>query len=161
MMQLNNQSTQQKKGKFIMSTEQNKALVRRFFEEVTNQRNVAVADELFVTDYVHHDPTLPPELQRGLDNYKQVNAMFLAAFPDLHGTIEDLIAEENKVATRLTWCGTHKGELMGIPPTGKQVTMTMIAIHRIANGKIAEGWVNFDALGMMQQLGVIPTPEQA
>jgi predicted ester cyclase len=87
--------------------------------------------------------------------------MFRAAFPDLHGTIEDQIAEGDKVVSRMTYRGTHQGELMGIPPTGKQVTMSFIGIHRITAGKVAEGWVNFDALGMMQQLGVIPSPERA
>lgn len=141
-----------------MSTEQNKTLVRRFTEEVTNQGKLDVAYELFVSDYVHHDPALPPELQQGLDNYLQVVKMFRAAFPDLHGTIEDVIAEGDKVVARITYRGTQQGELMGIPPTGKPVTMTLIGINRIVEGKIAEGWVNFDALGMMQQLGAIPTP---
>lgn len=86
--------------------------------------------------------------------------MFRTAFPDLYGTIEDLIAEGDKVVTRITYRGTHQGEFMGIPPTGRPVTMTFTGINRIAGGKIAEGWVNFDALGMMQQLGVIPTPGQ-
>jgi predicted ester cyclase len=86
--------------------------------------------------------------------------MFRTAFPDLHGTIEDQIAEGDKVVMRMTYRGTHQGELMGIPATGKPVTMTFISINRIAEGKIAEGWVNFDALGMMQQLGVIPVPGQ-
>ena len=86
--------------------------------------------------------------------------MFYAAFPDLRGTIEDMVAEGDKVASRLRWRGTHQAELMGIPPTGKQGDFTRIAIHRIEGGKVVEGWVNFDAMGMMQQLGVVPSPGQ-
>ena len=140
-----------------MSAEENKAIVRRTFEEL-DKHNLAVLDEVMVPDYVHHDPALPPAMQQGRDNYRQGTAMFYTAFPDLQGTIEDMIAEGNKVASRLTWRGTHQAELLGIPPTGKQVQFTMMAIHRIVDGKITEGWVNFDALGMMQQLGAIPTP---
>jgi steroid delta-isomerase-like uncharacterized protein len=87
--------------------------------------------------------------------------MFLSGLPDLATTVEDTIAEGDKVAARWTARGTHNGELMGIPPTGKKVAMTAISIHRIVDGKIAESWINFDALGMMQQLGVAPAPEQA
>jgi steroid delta-isomerase-like uncharacterized protein len=140
-----------------MSTEENKATVRRLFEEYS----LDVVDELLVPDYTHHDPNLPPEFQHGRDAYKQVVTMFLAAFPDLRTTVEDLIAEGDKVAARWTFRGTHQGELMGIPPTGKQVTGTGMSVTRLANGKMAESWVNFDALGMMQQLGAAPGPGQA
>jgi steroid delta-isomerase-like uncharacterized protein len=111
---------------------------------------------LLAADYVHPDPALPPEMQRGRDNYLRGYAMFPAAFPDLHTAVEDVIAEGDKVAVRWTTRGTHQGSLMGIPPTGRQVTMTAIHILRLADGKIAEGWVNFDALGMLQQVGAIP-----
>ncbi len=84
--------------------------------------------------------------------------MWRAGFPDLHITIEDIIAEGDKVATRATARGTHKGEFMNIPPTGKQVTVTSIAIQQIAGGKVVEVWVNIDHLGMMQQLGAVPPP---
>lgn len=139
-------------------SEANKAIVQRTFEEVVNQQNLAAAEQLYVADYVHHDPSLPPELQRGRDAYLQVIKMFVAAFPDLHCTIEDMIAEGDKVATRVTVRGTHRGELMGIQPTGRKVEFTMSMTNRIAGGKVAEGWVNFDALGMMQQIGAIPAP---
>lgn len=135
-----------------MSTEQNKAIVHRFFEEL----NLTVVDELYVPDYVHHDPSLPPEFQRGRDAYKQLVTMFHTGFPDIKVTVEDLVAEGDKVVARWTWRGTNQGEFQGMPPTGKQVTGSGISIHRIAEGKIAEAWVNFDALGMLQQLGVIP-----
>lgn len=140
-----------------MSTEQNKAIVGRFFEDFSH----STMDDLLVPDYVHHDPSLPPELQRGRDAYKQVVSLFLTAFPDLKTTVEDAIAEGDKVACRWTFRGTHRGEMMGLPPTGKHVVGTGMSIHRIDNGKIVEGWFNFDMLGMLQQLGAIPAPEQA
>ncbi len=135
-----------------------KTLVRRTWEEVVNQKNLDLLDELFAADYVHHDPSLPPDMQRGLDAYRLVLTMFFDAFPDLQGTIEDVVGEGDKVASRLRWRGTHQGELMGIPPSGKQVDFTLQAIHRIAEGKIVEGWVNYDTLGMMRQIGAIPEP---
>lgn len=134
-----------------MSTKENKALVRRVFEELNGQ-SLHIVDEVMVPDYVHHDPSLPPDMQQGRDNYRNGVAMFYSAFPDLTCTIEDQIAEGDKVVTRLSWRGTHRGDLMGIPATGKQVQFGMMAIHRIANGKVEEGWVSFDAMGMMQQL---------
>ncbi len=140
-----------------MATDANKALVRRFFEEY----RLDVIDELFIPAYTHHDPNLPPELQQGRDAYKQVVTMFRAAFPDLHTTVEDLFAEGDKVTARWTFRGTHQGEMMGIPPTGKPITGTGISITRIADGKMAETWVIFDALGLMQQLGAVPTPGQS
>jgi steroid delta-isomerase-like uncharacterized protein len=140
-----------------MSTEQNKAIVRRFFEEF----NYATVDELLIPDYTHHDPSLPPELQRGRDAYKQVVGLFLTAFPDLKTTVEDLVAEGDEVACRWIFRGTHRGEMMGLPATGRQMVGTGMSFHRISNGKIAEGWINFDTLGMLQQLGAIPSPEQA
>lgn len=135
-----------------MSTEQNKALVHHFFEEFST----TVVDQLFVPDYIHHDPGLPPELQRGRDAYKQLVTVFRTGFPDIKVTVEDLVAEGEKVVARWTWRGTQQGEFQGIPPTGKQVVGSGISIHRIADSKIAEAWVNFDTLGMLQQLGVIP-----
>jgi steroid delta-isomerase-like uncharacterized protein len=140
-----------------MSTEDNKALVRRLYEE-QNGHNLDYLDEALVPDYVHHDPALPPEMQHGRDNYRQLSGMFYTAFPDLQGTLEDMVAEGDKVVTRLRWQGTHQAELMGIPPSGKQVDFTMMSIHRIVEGKITEGWVNFDMMGMMQQLGAVPNP---
>ena len=135
-----------------MSTEQNKALVHRFFEEF----NTTVVDELYIPDYIHHDPGLPPELQHGRDAYKQLVTVFRTGFPDIKVTVEDLVAEGEKVVARWTWHGTNQGEFQGMPPTGKQVMGSGISIHRVASGKLAEAWVNFDALGLMQQLGVIP-----
>ena len=136
-------------------SETNKAIVRRFFE-TANAGNIDQWDEILVEDYVHHDPQMPPEMQRGRDNYKQGISGFLSAFPDGHLAVEDLIAEGDRVVSRIVFNGTHNGDLMGIPPSGKPVTFNMIGIWRIAGGRIAEGWVNFDILGVMQQIGVIP-----
>ncbi len=138
-----------------MSTEDNKATTRSFFEEVFNRGNLAIVDEIKSSNYMFHDPGLP-EPVRGPEGFKHYLAMFRTAFPDLHSTIEDLLAEGEKVAVRFTFAGTQQGELMGIPPTGKQVTVTAILIARLVNGKFVEGWINYDALGMLQQLGVIP-----
>jgi steroid delta-isomerase-like uncharacterized protein len=143
-----------------VSAEENKALSRRFWEEVADQRNLELADELFIPRYVHHDPGLPPEMQQGRDAYMQHLPMFYTTFPDFRLTVEDMISEGDRVATRWSFHGTHRGELMGIPGTGKKVAASGITIQRISEGKIVEGWTLFDALGMMQQLGVIPPPEQ-
>jgi steroid delta-isomerase-like uncharacterized protein len=140
-----------------MSTEDNKALARRAYEAL-NQRNWSVYYEQFAPDGVYHNASMTIQ---GLDAYKQFLSMYLTAFPDAQFTIEDLIAEGDKVVTRQTFRGTHQGELMGIPPTGKQVTVSAIVIVRIVNGKAVEGWQNGDTLGMLQQLGVVPAPGQA
>lgn len=133
----------------------NKALVRRAFVEIFNKGNLAVAEELFAASYVAHDPANPSTV-RGPDFVKQDATIYRTAFPDLQITIEEQIAEGDRVVTRWTARGTHRGELMGIAPTGKQMAITGISISRIAGGKGVEGWDNWDTLGMMQQLGVIP-----
>src|SRR5713226_1186473 len=143
-----------KKGISTMSTEDNKLLVRRLFEEVLNQRNLALIDEFFSPNHVEHASTGPVH---GTEGMKQYYMIYLTAFPDTHYTVEDQIAEGDKVVTRWTARGTHKGELMGIPPTGKQGTVTGIGIARFEGGNIVEAWTEFDALGMMQQLGVVPS----
>ena len=136
-----------------MSPENNKALVRRFYEEVFNQRNLAVVDEICTSDHQFHNP---PTTLHGREEFKQLLSLYLTAFPDARFTVEDEIAEGDRVASRYTFRGTHQVALMGIPPTGKQVTVTGIIMNRIAGGKSAEGWLNFDALGLLQQLGVVP-----
>lgn len=140
-----------------MSTEQNKANDRRIIEGL-NQGNMNVFDELMVLNFVDHEASTT---MQGLEAFKQFVSAYLTAFPDLHFTIEDQIAEEDKTTLRYTARGTHRGDLMGIPPTGKQVTVTGIFITRWANGKAEESWLNFDALGMLQQLGVVPAPGQS
>ena len=136
-----------------MSTEENKAIVRRGYEAL-NQRNWAAFYELVAPDIVFHNASMTI---RGLEPYKQFISMYFTAFPDLHLTIEDIIAEGDNVVVRQTFQGTHKGDLMGILPTGKQATATGISIFRVANGKAVEQRANYDDLGLMQQLGVIPT----
>jgi steroid delta-isomerase-like uncharacterized protein len=138
-----------------MTTEQNKALDRRIFEAVSN-KNLDALDELMAPDMVDHE--LPPGLPAGRDGTKAFLGMFISAFPDIKVTIEDQIAEGDKVVTRWTATGTHTGELMGIPATGKQVTMKGIDITRFSGGKNVEDWGQFDQMGLMQQLGVIPAP---
>jgi steroid delta-isomerase-like uncharacterized protein len=138
-----------------MSAEQNKALAKRVWDEMFNQRNIAVIDELFASDYVFHGPQ-GQEL-KGTENLKKFLSQFLEAFPDLHLKINDLVAEGDKVASRVTMTGTHKGELHGIAPTGKEVTTTIILITRFIDGKVVEDWESRDDLGLLQQLGVIPT----
>ena len=140
-----------------MSTEENKALVRRWTEE-DNKRNLAGIVELCAPGYVVHGTGAFPDMD--LATMKQMTLAFWTAFPDGHYTVEDLIAEGDKVARRLTFRGTHQGEFMGIPPTGKQVSVTGIAIDRIKDGKFVEGWMNEDNLGLLQQLGAIPQMAQ-
>jgi steroid delta-isomerase-like uncharacterized protein len=136
-----------------MSTEENKALARRFYEDVFNQRNLAVVDEICTSDHLFHNP---PTTLHGREEFKQLLSLYITAFPDARFTVEDEIAEGDKVTSRYTFRGTHQGELMGIPPTGKQVTVTGMIINHIVNGQSAEGWLNFDAVGMLQQLGALP-----
>ena len=136
-------------------SEQNKNAVRRLFEEVWNKGYVPVADELFAPTYTHHDSSTP-DVGRGPESEKKRVSLYRNAFPDLRLTIEDLIAEGETVMARWSCRGTHKGDLNGIAPTGKQFTISGISIARFASGKMVEGWVNWDALGLMQQLGVVP-----
>jgi len=144
-----------------MLTETNKTVSRRFFDEVFGKGKLAVADELIAKDHVNSGPGTLPGLPTGPEGTKQFVTMYRNAFPDVHFTIDEQIAEGDKVVTRWTGHGTHQGELMGIPATGKSSTVTGIVVDRLANGKIAESWGIFDQFGMMQQLGVIPTPELA
>ena len=140
-----------------MSAQENKAITRRFWEEVLNKGNLAAADESIATDVIDHDPT--PELRwsHGPESVKHWATVIRTAFPDIHVTIEDQIAEGAKVALRLTLSGTHEGNFGDIPPTGKQVTFSAMVIFRIADGKIAKVWPQRDDLRMMQQLGAIPS----
>jgi steroid delta-isomerase-like uncharacterized protein len=143
-------------GKELIMSEQNKALSRRNIEEVWNQRKLEVIDELVATSSVLHDPSVPGGKVAGSQGYRQFVQVYLTAFPDTHFTIHDQIADGDKVVTRWTATGTHKGDLMGIAPTGKRSTVTGITIDRYDAGKAIESWVNYDTLGMFQQLGVVP-----
>jgi steroid delta-isomerase-like uncharacterized protein len=141
-------------------SEESKAVVRRFNEligEFWRTGDADALDEVLAPEFVYHSPGAPPDL----GGFKQLLPMFRAAFPDMRYTVEDMIAEGDKVVDRMTFQATHQGELMGIPPTGNTVTVTEMHISRIADGKIVERWDQSDALGMMQQLGAIPPPGQA
>jgi steroid delta-isomerase-like uncharacterized protein len=134
-----------------MSTEDNKALVRRLFD-ANNQRNWTGYYELIAPDFVFHNASTTVQ---GREAYQQYLSMLITVFPDLHYTIEDLIAEGDRVVARYTNQGTQQDTFMGIAPTGKQFTGTGILIYRFANGKYVEGWANYDSLGLVQQLGVV------
>jgi steroid delta-isomerase-like uncharacterized protein len=137
-----------------MSAEENKALVRRFYDEFFNKGNLGIVHELHTLDYQHHDPNAP-DPGGGAKGYIKRNSVFLNAFPDRKLTFEDQVAEGDKVATRITMRATQTGDLPSIPATGKPVTIESMHICRISNGQIAEEWELFDALGMLTQLGVV------
>jgi steroid delta-isomerase-like uncharacterized protein len=139
----------------VTMSESNKAVVRRVIEEVWNKGNLQVADELFAPTYTHHDSSTP-DVGRGPEGEKKRAAHYRNAFHDFRMNVEDLFSDGETVTARWTCRGNHKGELNGIAPTGKQFAITGITIARFTNGKITEGWVNWDALGLMQQLGVVP-----
>lgn len=139
------------------STDTNKALVRRYIDEV-NRMNLDALDELVAADYVDHNglPGMPP----GREGLKLAYGLFSAAFPDVYFTLEDLVAEGDRVAARGTVRGTHRGDFFGLPATGKQATWTGIHIFRLADGQAVEGWLELDQLSLMQQLGAIPASRQ-
>jgi steroid delta-isomerase-like uncharacterized protein len=126
----------------------------RIFEDVWNRKNLNAIDDLISADYVHHDPS-SPAVPPGIDGYKQFVNSYMNAFPDAHFTIDDAFTDGQNEVTRWTVAGTHEGELPGIPRTGRRFSVTGISIARIANGKITESWNNWDALGLMQQLGIV------
>ena len=142
----------------FMPAEENRAIVRRLMEGAYT--NPEVHDELVADDYVGHFP--PNPTLHGPEDLKRFNAEAAVAFPDVRVTIEDLLAEEDKVVIRWTLRGTHRGELRGgIPATGRRVEVSGITISRIEGGKVVENWGNYDLLGMLQQLGVVPAQDSA
>jgi steroid delta-isomerase-like uncharacterized protein len=141
-----------------VSTEENKATFRRYVEEVGNEGNLDLADDVF-DRYLAHQPD-GSVLERGPEDVKRFMGEFRSAFPDFHSTIEDQIAEGDRVVTRWRMRGTHEGEFRGIAPTGKELDITGIGIFRFSDGKVVESWDNFDQLGMMRQLGMVPEPGQ-
>lgn len=144
-----------------MSAEDNLATLRRLFEEAWNKGNVNVLDEVLAPNYVEHDPATPGGIANR-DQSKQSISMYRAAFPDLHFTLNELYAAgDNRVIARFTATGTNTGPLMGMPATGKQSTVTGMVLAQYENGKGISAYVNWDTLGMMQQLGLIPTAPQA
>lgn len=132
-----------------------KAMTRRFLEEAFNGGNLGVVDELVAPQFVNHDSALP-EPTIGIEAAKASISGYRGAFPDLRVTIEQQVAEGEYVTTRWTARGTHQGDLFGMTATGKQATVTGITIDRIVDGKFVESWTNWDTLGLMQQLGVVP-----
>jgi predicted ester cyclase len=142
-----------------MSIEENKAVVRRFFEELLSTDNFAVADELLSPEFRFYFAGSPDPMD--LHSYKEFLRARRAALPDRQFVVEDMIAEGDKVSARFTMRGTHKGELQGIAPSGTEVTLTGIDMIRLGGGRIVEDRVEVDHLGMMRQLGVIPSPQQA
>ena len=136
-----------------MSTEKNKAVLRRFADEVQSQHNLDVLDEVFSPDMVDHSGITNPPNREGT---RQLFTMMFAAFPDFTATVRDQIAEGDKVVTRKVFTGTHQADYMGIPPTGKEIAFEVIEIVRLVDGKVTDHWAVGDMLGMMQQLGVIP-----
>ncbi len=141
-----------------MSTQENKALIRRLFEEGLHQNKPGVIDELLAPNFVIYGG--PPGTQPGPEGFRQAAAMFRTAFPDVHVTFEAEFADGDYVFHRGYITGTHQGAWQGIAPTGKQVKIQTLDIWRVANGKAVENWVQMDMLGLMQQLGVVPTPAQ-
>ncbi|MDQ3755009.1 MAG: ester cyclase [Acidobacteriota bacterium] len=142
-----------------MHAEQNKVIVRRFYEELWNERRVELVEELIAADCVTHQLSSGAELTgvaRGPEAMKRHVAEWLASFPDLRFTVEQALAEGDHVITRSVMRGTHMGDWLGVAPTGKRVAIRMIVIQRIADGKIAEDWVLVESLGLLQQLGLVP-----
>lgn len=140
-----------------MTAEQSKAAVRRLIDEVFNQGNVAAADDLLAPGFIEHEE-LPPGVPGGAEGVKQLALMLRSAFPDFRATIEDVIAEDDKVVVRMTWTGTQTGEFMGIPPSGKPVSFGVIDVLRMVDGKCTEHWGLMDSMTLMQQIGAVPGP---
>jgi steroid delta-isomerase-like uncharacterized protein len=140
-----------------MSTETNKAIVRRYIEQVINEQRYDLADEFFVDTVELHG--VGPGIS-GRTALAEFYATFGTAFPDWHMTIDDMVAEGDKVVVRYTANGTHQGEFQGIPITGKPYTQNAIVIYQLTNGKIVEGWLQTDMLSMMQQLGLMPASQE-
>ena len=139
-----------------MPDQDNKQIARRFREEIWNSGNFAIADQICAGDAVlHFNDPLTPDFGRGPAALKQMVTMYRTAFPDVRVALDDVIAEGDRVVIRWNARGTQKGKLGGIPPSGKPITVTGIDILRIAGGRIQEGWVNWDAMGLVQQIGVL------
>jgi len=138
----------------MSTTESNKAVARRFLEEVINQNRMDRADDLVVEDFVELDPL--PGQRQGREGLKEVLGMMRAAFPDMHWVAEEMVAEGDTVVTRFTWTGTHRGEFLGVPATGRSVVVKGVVMDQLADGKMSKSRILMDSLGMMQQLGAVP-----
>jgi steroid delta-isomerase-like uncharacterized protein len=136
-------------------SEENKALVRRYFEEIWDKGNLDLIEELFTTDFVRHGPTATEGEVRGQEGFESLVTMYRSALPDLRVSIEDLMAEGDRVVTRWTARGTHQGELMGNAATGNPASVRGILVDRISGSKIEEEWADYDTLHLMQQIGAV------
>ena len=139
-----------------MPADDNKTVIRTFIEDVINQGRLERTDDLVIEDFVELDP-LPGQAQ-GRDGLKEVIRQMRGAFPDIHWTVDEMLAEGDKVFTRFTWSGTHEGAFLGIPATGRRITVKGMVIDRLVAGKMADSRILMDTLGMMQQLGALPGP---
>ena len=138
----------------MTTAENNKAVIRKFLDEVINQNRMDRADDLVVEDFVELDPL--PGQRQGREGLKEVLGMMRTAFPDIHWVVEEMVAEGEKVVTRFTWTGTHRGSFLGVPATGKSVSVKGVVIDELAGGKMSASRMLMDSLGMLQQLGVVP-----
>jgi steroid delta-isomerase-like uncharacterized protein len=134
-------------------SEQNKTLARRWFDDLFSRADLDAAEEILSADFLDH---LTHEDERGLEELKHYVTIYRSAFPDIQDTVQDIVAEGDKVVVRWTSRGTHQGEFMGFAPTGREVTFTGMRLFRIAENKIAESWVNIDERGLQEQLGIVP-----
>lgn len=137
-----------------MSTNDNKGVIMTFIEEVINQGRLERADDLVIEDFVELDP-LPGQAQ-GREGLKEVIRQIRSAFPDIRWTVDEMVAEGDKVFSRFTWSGTHEGAFLGVPATGRRITVKGMVIDRLVSGKMADSRILMDTLGMMQQLGAAP-----
>ena len=140
-----------------MSAEENKSIIRRLIMEVWGNGDMTALDEIVSSDFIDHTTT--GNVPRS-ENFKRLVIDFRSAFPDIQFTIEDMMAEGDKVIARWTASGTHKGEFLGHTPKDNQISITGVHIYRLSNEKLVERWGNWDQLGLMQQIGLIPTPKQ-
>jgi steroid delta-isomerase-like uncharacterized protein len=133
-------------------SEQNKTLARRWFEDLFSRGDLDAAEEILSAEFLDH---LPREEERGIEELKDYVSVYRTAFPDIEGTVEEIVAEADKVVVRWKSHGTHQGEFMGVAPTGRHVTFSGMRLFRIAENKIAESWVNIDERGLQEQLGAV------
>jgi steroid delta-isomerase-like uncharacterized protein len=143
-----------RKNEKFMATDENKSVIGNFVEEVINQGQIERADDLVAVDFVEVDPL--PGQKQGREGLKEVIRAFRTAFPDIHWMIDEMLGEGDRVFSRFTWHGTHRGEFFGVPATGKQITVKGMVVDRVVAGKMTESQILMDGLSMLRQLGVIP-----
>jgi steroid delta-isomerase-like uncharacterized protein len=139
----------------MTTSENNKAAIRKFLEEVINQNRMDRANDLVVEDFVELDPL--PGQRQGREGLKEVLSAMRAAFPDMHWVVQEMVAEGDRVVTRFSWTGTHRGAFLGVPATGRKVDVNGVVMDELVGGKMSRSRILMDSLGMMQQLGVVPS----